>query len=230
MFKIPIFKINFYMLVLGGCLISTGSEAIADRISSEVHKDQYYFIMDNEVNLRKTPGFKTAIIAAIDSGEICRYEYEIGDWILVNFSDNRKGFIHKSLLAPYIPLTEPPRPFSLVASIRAAGRTESGESFGTAEHIMPFEGGYTLFGIRWSIIALFSIGLNLVVFILLAKHRLSLMKSANSYDELKELAGVEKSKDSLKRELRLSSQYNRRLEKTISDLRAQLETNRSYSN
>ncbi len=194
--------------------IWAGSPAIADRVQSQAEGsgERYFYVVRNNVNLHKSPGMRTGVVARADSGEICRHEYEIGEWILVQFADQRQGFMHVSMLAPYSPGAGAG---SVSLGEYAGGFNEQRLPADMSELSTEYEGQSGV----WKWAAFGSMLINLVLLFLFGKKMYEEKLNAGDYDKLRELAKIEESKETLKRELYLAVRQNKRLEDQIARLR-----------
>ena len=188
----------------------------AQKVSPEFADPEarFFYVIRNNINLHKSPGMRTGIVARADSGEICRYEYEIGEWILVRFPDSRQGFVHVSMLAPCPVRSDAASPGRYA---EPAGQDGAGGIYfeaGTA-------GGRGGSSGVWKWAALCSLALNLIMGFLFIKKWYEERRCAGSYDKLRELAKIEESKETLKRELYLTTCQNRRLENQLARLRGE---------
>jgi hypothetical protein len=171
---------------------------------------RYFYVRENSVLLHKSPGIRAKSIARVDSGAICKAVYHIGEWVQVRFDDKREGFIHQSLLSPCLP---DPEKSQLNKSLITELVDDSGSDLSSArqrgaEGVPPKNG-------LWQWIAIISIMGNLLFMGTVLKYLFSRQKALREYMEFRELATVQRSRESLQDEIDTLSRKNKNLEKKI---------------
>ena len=155
-------------------------------MGSDTAAQNHFYTVKKNIKVHKSPGLKTGVIARADSGELCRYEYRIGEWFLVKFPDQRKGFVHASLLSPY--------------AVGAGGlREKDPVEDSTVSGGMDFPPAVKDSLRRWEFIV--SLLCNLLLLGFIVRNWYNGRSRAATYDEMRELANIEESKETMKREL-----------------------------
>jgi uncharacterized protein YgiM (DUF1202 family) len=184
--------------------------------AQETEREQYFYVLKHNVNIRTSPGYGTRVIMQVDSGDIFKSNYTMGGWILAEFPGGLKGFIHSSLVASYEMEQSSNEPVVHSNDTEDYGSVDfcTGALNGDRE-----TEGRLNYAHNWRLTAAISLLLN-ILFVLLVIRRWYIKKRmARDYDMLKELTKMDESKETLRRELFLALRHNQRLEKVISSLK-----------
>lgn len=181
-------------------------------------KEQYFYVRENRVILRIFPGNRARAIASIDSGAICNGIYHIGEWVQVKFENGREGFIHQSLLSPYSPgsgiylQSDQNLITNLIDDSINVVLAEQSKKIKETSSKMTV----------WMRIAIFSLMVNVVLVVLVLKKIFEKKKAIKEYVDFKELATIQKSRETLQEEVDLLRRTNKNLEKKILQLEEKL--------
>lgn len=182
-------------------------------------QEQYFYVRGNGVILHRSPGIKARSIARVDSGAICKGIYHIGEWVQVKFDNDREGFIHQSQLSP---CTQESSQSSRSDQNLITNLIDDSINSVLSEQLKKIN-KTSATATLWMWIAIFSLIVNGALVVLILKEILEKKKALKDYIDFKELATIQKSRETLYEEVDLLRRANKNLEKKILQLAEKLK-------